>query len=287
MAWTREWLTSQWRETPGTGSAAVRLLDLAMAVAGLALSVPLIVLIVALIYLDTGRPILFSQIRLGRGGRRFRLYKFRKFHEKGRADGRPLTVGNDTRLTRVGKLLLRTKLDELPQLWNILKGEMSVVGPRPETPEFSDCFRDSYRKVLDYKPGIFGPSQVFFRNEGSLYPSDRDPERFYRDVLFPLKAQIDLDYFPHRTMMGDLAWIVRAMLAVFGSSSLPIEKLDGTERAEDIEARVHNLQRSRADGSAASASPFRPSPPSASRILPPKRIFGPNGSRKGRRRIVG
>jgi hypothetical protein len=184
----------------------------------------------------------------------------------------------------VGKLLLRTKLDELPQLWNILNGEMSVVGPRPETPAFADCFGEAYGKVLDYKPGIFGPSQVFFRNEGSLYPNDRDPERFYRDVLFPLKARIDLDYFPHRTMMGDLAWIFRGMLAVFGSSSLPLERLDGTESAENVEARVHGVRRSHAGGT--EASPFRTPPPTANRMPSPKRISGLNGTRKGPRRIV-
>jgi lipopolysaccharide/colanic/teichoic acid biosynthesis glycosyltransferase len=285
MAWTRsEWPKSQQWELPGAGSPAVRVLDLAMAVTGLALSAPLMVLIVALIYLDTGRPILFSQIRLGRGARRFRLYKFRKFHEKGQTDGRPLTVENDSRLTRVGKFLLRTKLDELPQLWNILTGDMSIVGPRPETPAFADCFGEAYGRVLDYKPGIFGPSQVFFRNEGSLYPSDRDPERFYRDVLFPLKARIDLDYFPHRTMMRDLAWVLRGVLAIFGSSSLPLAKLDGTESAEDVEARVHSVRRSHAGG--AEANPLRAARPTVDRMPLLKRIFRLNGTHKGPRGIV-
>jgi lipopolysaccharide/colanic/teichoic acid biosynthesis glycosyltransferase len=177
--------------------------------------------IALVICVDSGGSVFFSQIRLGQGGRHFSLYKFRKFHAQSSARGAAVTVKNDRRLTYIGGFLAQTKLDELPQLWNILRGEMSIVGPRPEALDFADCFGDIFREVLDFRPGIFGPNQVFFRNEGSLYPVNCDPEQFYRDVLFPLKARADLTYFPRRTTLRDIAWIVWGVLAVLGWSSPP------------------------------------------------------------------
>jgi lipopolysaccharide/colanic/teichoic acid biosynthesis glycosyltransferase len=197
---------------------ARRILDLVVAGAGLAAFFPVMVLIAATILIDSGRPIFFSQIRLGQRGRHFRMYKFRKFYQQGRSRGNLLTMKNDCRMTPLGILLQRTKLDELPQLWNILKGEMSVVGPRPESLDFADCFVDAYVGVLAYKPGIFGPNQVFFRNEGSIYTNNSDPEGFYREILFPLKARVDLAYYPHRSILSDLKWILRGLFAVVGWS---------------------------------------------------------------------
>lgn len=222
---------------------STRLLDVVLAAAALLFLTPLIILVGAAIFVEGGWPIFFSQIRLGQGGRPFRLYKFRKFHERGPVGGNALTVENDPRLTRVGWFLERTKLDELPQFWNILRGEMSVVGPRPETPNFKDCFADGYRAVLDHKPGIFGPSQVLFRYESSLYRGRSDPEQFYRDVLFPLKAHIDLAYFAHRTLLRDITWAVRGALAVFGWSSLLHQGAVLVEEAEDWIREGHAVGR--------------------------------------------
>jgi lipopolysaccharide/colanic/teichoic acid biosynthesis glycosyltransferase len=223
-------------------SAAARLLDLAIVTTLLVVFAPLMILVAAAILVESGRPIFFSQIRLGRGGRRFRMHKFRKFHERGSSSaGGALTMEHDPRLTRVGGFLARTKLDELPQLWNVLKGDMSLVGPRPESLDFADCFDGPYRAVLDHRPGIFGPSQVFFRNEAVLYRGRPDPEQFYRDVLFPLKARIDLDYFSQRTLFRDVAWIVRGALAVFGCASALREAATLVEAAEDRRRESHDL----------------------------------------------
>ncbi|MDE3110373.1 MAG: sugar transferase [Acidobacteriota bacterium] len=205
-------------------SGVNRIVDVAVAVAGLVVSAPIMLLIAAAIFVESGRPIFFSQIRLGVGGRQFRMYKFDKFDEDAPSAGHALTLENDPRLTRVGRVLARTKLDELPQFWNVLKGDMSVVGPRPESLAFRDCFQGPYRAVLSYKPGIFGPSQVLFRDEAVFYRGRPDPEQFYRQVLFPMKAAIDLAYFAHRTLLGDLSWVVRGALAVFGWSSLTAER---------------------------------------------------------------
>ena len=231
-----------------SGTAA-RLLDIVVAAAVLVFFAPLMICVAAAIFVEDGRPILFSQVRLGRRGRHFRMHKFRKFHEGGRPAGRPLTMERDPRLTGVGGFLARTKLDELPQLWNILKGDMSIVGPRPESLDFRDCFEGPYGAVLEHKPGIFGPSQVLFRNESSLYRGRPDPEQFYRDVLFPLKAHIDLAYFAHRTPLRDIAWAFRGALAVFGWSSL------AQKGAVLVEETEHWIREGRAGGSSLPA-PF-------------------------------
>jgi lipopolysaccharide/colanic/teichoic acid biosynthesis glycosyltransferase len=193
-----------------------RTLDVAAALAALIAFAPLMLVIAIMIRVDSPGPVFFRQLRLGRGGRHFPLYKFRKFYHAADLGGLGVTLAGDPRMTRVGRLLHRSKLDELPQFWNILVGDMSVVGPRPETLDFADCFEDGYSRVLDYLPGLFGPSQAMFRNESALYPRDQDPHEFYRTVLFPAKARIDLLYFARRSLMSDIGWIVRGILAVIG-----------------------------------------------------------------------
>jgi lipopolysaccharide/colanic/teichoic acid biosynthesis glycosyltransferase len=217
---------------PPLGAAALRIFDIVAAVATLTFFFPLMVLVGAAILVESGGPIFYSQVRLSQRGRHFRMHKFRKFHAGEGPAGRPLTMEDDPRLTRVGGFLLRTKLDELPQLWNVLKGDMSIVGPRPESLDFRDCFEGPYGLVLEHKPGIFGPSQVLTRNECFFHRRRPDPEQFYRDVLFPLKAQIDLAYFAHRTLFRDLGWAVRGSLAVFGWSSLLHQSAVLVEEAE-------------------------------------------------------
>jgi lipopolysaccharide/colanic/teichoic acid biosynthesis glycosyltransferase len=216
------------RKVPSTPDMVRRVLDLTVAGIGLICFSPIMLLIVLAIWIDGGRPIFFSQIRLGLRGRHFRIYKFQKFHSDCGSAAGLVTVENDPRFTHLGRLLGRTKLDELPQLWNILKGDMSIVGPRPESLELAHCFSGIYLRVLQYRPGLFGPNQVLFRNESSIYPDNYDPEKFYCDHLFPLKANIDLAYFPHRTLVSDIGWIIRGLLAVFGWRVLPSEHLERT-----------------------------------------------------------
>jgi lipopolysaccharide/colanic/teichoic acid biosynthesis glycosyltransferase len=180
--------------------------------AGMAASVlmPVFLITALAMWIESGRPILFSQLRLGQNGRPFRIYKFRKFRPNCDLHGYPLTLERDGRLTAIGRILAATKLDELPQLWNVLRGDMSLVGPRPESLAFTDCFRNGFEKLLEHKPGLFGPCQVTFRHESKLYPAGVSPADFYRRVLFPAKAEIDLAYFSRRTLASDLGWILRA-----------------------------------------------------------------------------
>ena len=195
-----------------------RLVDILFAGAGLLLLSPAILLIAVAIVVESGFPIFFSQIRIGRGGAPFRMWKFRKLDAR-RDDGCPLTLKNDPRMTRVGRFLAETKLDELPQLYNVLRGDMAMVGPRPESLAFADCFVGGALPVLNERPGIFGPSQVAFRNECAFYPAGGDVVAFYRETLFPSKVALDLAYYPGRTVWSDLRWIARGVLAVAGGAT--------------------------------------------------------------------
>ena len=197
--------------TPVTISKCKRVFDVVLSLIGLILGAPLIAIIAIAVRLDSQGSPLFSQKRLGEGGRPFDLLKFRKFPADWGSAGPGVTVAGDVRMTRVGKLLERTKLDELPQLWNILKGEMSFVGPRPESLRYADMFVGKYADVLKFRPGIFGPNQIDYRNESEMYPPDEDPEEFYRKKLFPAKAEQDIAYFSQATCWSDIAWIAKGL----------------------------------------------------------------------------
>ncbi len=188
-----------------------RALDILFSLLGFLVALPVALVIAIAIRLESPGEIFFSQKRLGLGGRVFDLYKFRKFPADWGTTGPGVTVAGDARMTLVGKYLERTKLDELPQLWNILRGEMSFVGPRPESTRYADLFNGPYRKVLDFVPGIFGPNQIAFRNESAMYPPDEDPEAFYQRHLFPKKARADIAYFSSATTLSDLFWIVKGL----------------------------------------------------------------------------
>ncbi|WP_207485305.1 sugar transferase [Arenibaculum pallidiluteum] len=237
------------RRPHGPRSLPRRAIDILVALAGLVILAPLMLLIALAVRLETPGPALFSQIRIGREGRHFVLYKFRKFHCRTQAGDRPLTLRDDPRFTRLGRVLERTKLDELPQLWNVLRGDMSLVGPRPETLDFADCFQGPYRAVLDHTPGIFGPSQVACRHEATLYPEGCDPREFYRAFLFPMKARLDLAYYARRTVLSDLAWAWRGIWSVFSLSSMPGEAGDRFAALEDWVVG-HGTRRGRADPAA-------------------------------------
>ena len=188
-----------------------RAMDVVLATVGLILGAPLIALIALAVRLDSPGRAIFSQERLGLHGKVFRMHKFRKFPDSWGDRGSGVTVAGDARMTRLGRFLERSKFDEIPQLLNILKGEMSFVGPRPETLRFRDLFVGDLARVHDFLPGIFGPNQIAFRNESKMYPPDRDPEQFYREELFPRKARNDIAYFSHSNAFSDFLWILRGL----------------------------------------------------------------------------
>ena len=180
-----------------------RLLDLVGAAIGLFLSWPLLLLIAVAIKLDSPGPVLFTQRRIGRGGVPFRVYKFRSMFVQPDA-GAPITAAVDRRVTRLGRLLRPTRLDEMPQLLNVLKGEMSFVGPRPEAPAIVERYTPEQRQVLDVRPGLTGPTQLVSLGESERFPADVDPTEYYVRHVLPRKLAIDLQYVRTRTFMDDL-----------------------------------------------------------------------------------
>ena len=200
----------------GAQSAEVcrRLVDIAGAVAGLAIAAPLLAVAAIAILVSDGRPVLFRQIRLGQGGRRFHILKLRTMRVA--AKGPSITAGSDPRVTPVGRLLRAYKLDELPQFWNVLKGEMSLVGPRPEVPEFVDEQEPLWRVVLSVKPGITDLATLLYCNEEQILKGVSNPERDYRRRILPGKLALNVDYLRRRSFSLDLKlmwWTARAILS--------------------------------------------------------------------------
>jgi lipopolysaccharide/colanic/teichoic acid biosynthesis glycosyltransferase len=172
------------------------------ALAGLVLLSPVLVAIALAIVIENGRPVLFRQRRVGRYGEPFELVKFRSMRVG--LSGTRITAGQDRRVTRVGSVLRRYKLDELPQLWNVLKGEMSLIGPRPEVPAFVDPRDARWRELLEVRPGIADLASLVYRNEEELLGGAADPERRYRDVIQPAKMALSLHYIRIRSLWQDM-----------------------------------------------------------------------------------
>ena len=201
------------------GNALIkRSFDIAAAIVLLIMALPAFFVIALVMKATSPGPLLFRQKRLGLNGRVFLMNKFRKFPTAWGNKGPNVTLQNDSRMTKVGHFLERTKLDELPQLWNILIGEMSFVGPRPESLAFSHLFKDGFEQVLNYKPGIFGPNQTEYRNESGMYPEGIDPTLYYEKELFPAKAKNDLRYFKKSTFLGDIKWILHGTIVLVFSA---------------------------------------------------------------------
>jgi lipopolysaccharide/colanic/teichoic acid biosynthesis glycosyltransferase len=182
-----------------------RLLDIVCSAAGLILLSPVLVAIGLWVRLDSPGPAFYRQNRVGRGGACFRIHKFRTMRNETGAADRSITIGADSRITRAGAFLRRHKLDELPQLIDVLLGDMSLVGPRPEVPQYVATYPEAIRaKVLSVRPGITDPASLQFRNESELLAQAADPEREYREVVLPAKLRLAADYVDHATLGGDL-----------------------------------------------------------------------------------
>ena len=187
-----------------------RVFDSVCALVGLACLVPLFVLIALAVKLDDGGPVLYSQYRVGKGLRKFRLLKFRSMFI-GSAEGSFLTAPRDARVTRVGRFLRRYKLDELPQLVNVLKGEMQLVGVRPQVEKFVDIFPDEYGELLQTPPGITDLASLSFRHEELLFHENSIEEHYIAKIL-PIKLEIALKYSRTRTFFSDLEILFRTVL---------------------------------------------------------------------------
>ena len=190
-----------------------RILDVVGSALGLLLLLPVLAVVAVIIKLDSPGPIFFRQERVGWGGRTFRIFKFRSMAVGAARAGTALTVRADTRITRAGMLLRRSKLDELPQLINVLAGDMSIVGPRPEVPEFMKFYTPDQRAIiLSMRPGITDYAAILFRDESSLLDRERDPIDVYRREIMPAKFAYYERYSREIGVLNDLRIILATIL---------------------------------------------------------------------------
>ena len=193
---------------------AKRLFDIVCAGLGLVLLSPLLLAVAVWIKLDSRGPVMFRQERVGRFGAPFRIHKFRTMRVDAPRLGPQITIGDDARITRSGRWLRATKVDELPQLWDVLRGAMSLVGPRPEVPRYVALYPVALRDVvLSVRPGITDPASLSFRNESELLARAADPEREYVEVVMPMKLGLAADYVRNASLAGD----IRLILATLGA----------------------------------------------------------------------
>ena len=194
--------------------ALKRLMDVVISGCALLVLWPLLLLIALAIKLDDPGPVFYRQVRVGRNGKEFRIFKFRTMVVDADKKGLQITVGRDSRITRVGAFLRKTKLDELAQLLNVLTGEMSFVGPRPEVPQYVDLYTPYQRQVLLVRPGITDYASIAYRNENDLLEGAQDPERMYIDEIMPAKIELNMKYLHEISPLADIRLIFSTVMAV-------------------------------------------------------------------------
>ncbi len=206
--------------TPWSVSAAKRAFDALFAASALLLTMPLVATIALLVRVTSRGPALFRQTRIGQGGRSFTLFKFRSMTIRSEDDS-CLTCRGDRRVTSLGKILRRTKLDELPQFYNVLRGDMSMVGPRPDMPEYVATLPTELRHVLLLKPGVTGAASIRFRDEEELLAAipPQYVQQYYCGTLLPRKVQLDLEYARSASFLRDLKTIVKTVGVLFERNS--------------------------------------------------------------------
>ena len=189
---------------------ASRLFNIVLSIIGLLLLSPVLAILALAIKLQDGGPILYRGRRVGRDGKEFLVLKFRSMKVGADKSGPALTTRSDERVTTVGRLLRRFKLDELPQLWNVLVGEMNLVGPRPEDPRYIGLYNIEQQRILQVPPGVTSPASLCFKDESDLL-SGEDWEHKYTEEILPRKIEMDLKYFDHNTIWTDVSIILRTV----------------------------------------------------------------------------
>jgi lipopolysaccharide/colanic/teichoic acid biosynthesis glycosyltransferase len=187
---------------------------------GAVVTLPLVAVLALAVRLESPGPAMFPAARIGEGGRTFMCRKLRTMRWAGPGAGSGVTVSADDRLTRLGRFLRRYRLDELPQLWNVARGEMRLVGPRPESPRFVDLADPLHREVFTARPGITGLTQLLYADEASML-DPVDPERQYRESILPAKLRIDAAYLRHRSTRLDLWILAQTPRAILGRAIVP------------------------------------------------------------------
>jgi lipopolysaccharide/colanic/teichoic acid biosynthesis glycosyltransferase len=192
-----------------------RIFDVVVALIGLILLSPVMLVIAILVKLDSPGPIFYRAPRVGKDGRLFRMYKFRTMVANAEKMGPAITVDRDPRITRIGARLRSSRLDEIPQLINVLRGEMSMVGPRPEAPYYIERYSPEQREVLRVKPGMTGPAQIAFRHEEEALSNPKTLDDEYMNVILPPKLAMDLKYIEQQSLGLDLRILFRTAWVLF------------------------------------------------------------------------
>lgn len=195
-----------------------RLFDIVSSFSGLISISPLLLVVSALIKGEDGGLVFYRGVRIGQRGKPFRIFKFRTMVVDAEQRGGPSTADDDPRITRIGKILRKYKLDELPQLINVLKGEMSIVGPRPEVKQYVDMYTDEEKAILSLKPGITDWASIWNPDEGALLAGHPDPEKAYLEKIRPEKIRLQLEYVKQHSFLTDLEIILKTFLALVGRS---------------------------------------------------------------------
>jgi lipopolysaccharide/colanic/teichoic acid biosynthesis glycosyltransferase len=192
-----------------------RILDVVASSTALMCLSPLLAAIAILVKLDSRGPVIFRQVRVGMGFRIFEIYKFRTMVADAPARGPAITIGADSRITRVGRVLRNWKLDELPQLINVLIGDMSLVGPRPEVPKYVELFREAYQHILSVRPGLTDPASIKYIAESEILARASDPEREYITAILPRKIHLAREYLRERSLTGDIRLLFKTVRRLF------------------------------------------------------------------------
>ena len=193
---------------------AKRAMDIVLSACALAVLWPLLLLIALAIRIDDPGPVFYRQVRVGRNGKTFRIFKFRSMVMDADKKGLAITVGRDSRITRVGAVLRKTKLDELAQLLNVLLGQMSFVGPRPEVPKYVELYTPYQRQVLLVRPGITDYASIAYRNENDLLAGAPNPETMYIEQIMPDKIELNMKYLREISPLADIRLILKTIVAV-------------------------------------------------------------------------
>jgi lipopolysaccharide/colanic/teichoic acid biosynthesis glycosyltransferase len=192
-----------------------RFFDIVISFTTLVLLIPLMVVVATIIKLNSEGPVFFKQERIGKGFRPFWIYKFRTMRKPANGNGSQVTVGNDPRITRVGWFLRQTKIDELPQLINILRGEMSFVGPRPEVSQYVQLYKQDYQEILTVRPGLTDLASLKYRDEAALLARATNPEEEYTTRVLPDKIELAKDYLRQASLLFDLKIIFKTLFKLF------------------------------------------------------------------------
>lgn len=189
-----------------------RIFDIVCSGLGLIILSPFLLFIAIRIKMDSDGPVFFKQIRVGEKGREFKILKFRTMVVDAEKLGRQITVGNDSRITKIGAFLRKYKIDELPQLINVFKGDMSLVGPRPEVPRYVNMYTEEQRRVLDVKPGITDLASIRYRDENELLGQAENPDEFYINTIMPDKLALNVEYINKSNIFLDIYIILKTIL---------------------------------------------------------------------------